>query len=218
MLLPDNCILVRKGVKHARLRVDENSQIRLIVPLSFSDQEINSLLDKKRKWINKNINFFESMTKIGLQRNQLLLHGNRYNYFYDNILKNEVIINHEFKTIRTGIDLLDEELQERWLKGLAKGFCINRLLELSERLSIPFNRHFIRNQKNKFGNCSKEKNISLNWRLIKAPMSVLDYIIVHELIHTLEMNHSKKFWSLVRAYYPDYKDAIEWLEKYGNSI
>jgi len=85
-------------------------------------------------------------------------------------------------------------------------------------MKLPFNKLFIRESKTKWGNCSKEKNISLNWKLIKAPDYVIDYIIIHELLHTVVMSHTHKFWTLLKSYYPDYKESIKWLEKYGNSL
>ncbi|MDP3445531.1 MAG: DUF45 domain-containing protein, partial [Ignavibacteria bacterium] len=94
MQLPDNYILIRKEVKHARLRVSEDGKVRIIAPPSFSEDDISSLLNKKAKWIAKNVKYFESMSKIELQRNQLLLFGNRYNYFYDTSFSQKVIINH----------------------------------------------------------------------------------------------------------------------------
>lgn len=63
-----------------------------------------------------------------------------------------------------------------------------------------------------------EKNISYNWRLIKAPLFVIDYLIVHELAHTVIMSHTNKFWTLLKSYYPNYREAITWLDKYGNSL
>jgi predicted metal-dependent hydrolase len=218
MQLPENYILIRKEVKHARLRVAEDGHIRIIVPYVFSDEDIYALIEKKQKWINKNLRFFEGMSRIELHRNQLLMFGNRYTYFYDTAFENKVVINHEYKTIQAKRDLLDIKIQAKWLKGIAKKHLTNRIEELSDKLGFTYNRLFIRNQKRKFGNCSKEKNISLNWRLIKAPLLVIDYIIIHELVHTLEMSHTKKFWTLMRSYYPDYKDAINWLDKYGNSL
>lgn len=218
MQLPENYLLIRKEVKHARLRVAEDGQIRMIVPFVFSDEDIYALIEKKQKWIDKNLRFFEGMSRIELQRNQLLMYGNRYTYFYETAFENKVVVNHEYKTIQAKRDLLDNEIQEKWLKGIAKKHLTNRIDELSTKLGLNYNRLFIRNQKRKFGNCSKEKNISLNWRLIKAPLMVIDYIIIHELVHTLEMSHNKKFWTFMRSYYPDYKDAIDWLDKYGNSL
>lgn len=218
MQLPENYILIEKEVKHARVRVSEDGNIRIIVPPSFTEEDIEALIQKKQRWIDKNLQFFKQMSKIELQRNQLLLYGNRYNYFYDSTFKHKIIIDHEFRTIRSKRDLLDIKVQERWYKNLARKHLIKRIDELSDKLNLKYNKLYIRNQRKKWGNCSKEKNISLNWRLIKAPTFVIDYIIIHELVHTIIMSHTQKFWTLLRTYYPEYRQAIEWLDKYGNSL
>lgn len=218
MQLPENYILIRKEVKHARLRVSEDGKVRIIAPPSFTEDDINSLLNKKSKWIAKNLQFFENMSEIELQRNQLLLFGNRYNYFYDTTFAQKVIINHEHKTITAKRDLLDLKIQGKWYRKVAKTYLTKRTEQLAEKLNFNFNKLYIRNQKNKWGNCSRDKNISLNWKLIKAPEYVIDYIIIHELLHTAVMEHTNKFWTLLKSYYPNYKESIIWLEKYGNSL
>lgn len=218
MQLPDNYILIEKDVKHARVRVSEDGAIRIIVPPSFSEDDIEALIQKKQRWIDKNLNFFSQMSKINLQRNQLLLYGNRYNYFYDSTFQQKVIVDHDYKTIRAKRDLLNIPVQEKWYRGIAKKHLTDRTIELSKKLNFKYNKLYIRNQRKKWGNCSNEKNISLNWRLIKAPLFVSDYIIVHELIHTVVMKHSPKFWTLLKSHYPDYRQAIDWLDKYGNNL
>lgn len=218
MQLPDNYILIRKEVKHARLRVSEDGKVRIIAPPSFSEDDISSLLNKKAKWIDKNVKYFEAMSKIELQRNQLLLFGNRYNYFYDISFSQKVIINNEHRTINAKRDLIDPNIQEKWYRNIAKKHLTKRTEQLSKKLNFTFNKLYIREERNKWGNCSTEKNISLNWKLIKAPEFVIDYIIIHELLHTAVMSHTNKFWTLLKSYYPDYKESIKWLEKYGNSL
>lgn len=218
MQLPVNYILIRKEVKHARLRVSEDGKVRIIAPPLFSDDDINSLLNKKSKWIARNMRFFENMSEIELQRNQLLLFGNRYNYFYDTTFAQKVIINHEHKTITAKRDLLDLKVQEKWYRKVAKKYLTKRTDQLAEKLNFNYNKLYIRNPRNKWGNCSRDKNISLNWKLIKAPEYVIDYIIIHELLHTAVMEHTNKFWTLLKSYYPNYKESIKWLEKYGNSL
>lgn len=218
MQLPDNYILIRKEVKHARLRVSEDGKVRIIAPPSFSEDDISSLLNKKAKWIAKNVKYFESMSKIELQRNQLLLFGNRYNYFYDTSFSQKVIINDEHRTITAKRDLTDPEIQEKWYRNVSKKHLTKRIEQLSRKLNFPYNKLYIRDERNKWGNCSNEKNISLNWKLIKAPEYVIDYIIIHELLHTVVMSHSNKFWTLLKSYFPEYKESIKWLDKYGNSL
>lgn len=129
-----------------------------------------------------------------------------------------MVINYEHKTICSDKDLLDKVIQEKWYQSIAKKHLTKRIEELANNLGFEYRKLFIRSQKKKLGNCSKEKNISLNWRLIKAPNVVIDYLIIHELVHTKIMNHSSKFWMLLKSVYPDYQDAITWVDKYGNSI
>jgi predicted metal-dependent hydrolase len=218
MLLPENYILIHKEVKHARVRVNEDGLIRIIIPPSFSEDDIEKLIQKKQRWIDKNLKFFQQMSKIQLQRNQLLLFGNRYNYFYDSTFEQKVIIDEKFKTIRAKRDLLEIAIQEKWYRGIAIRYLNSRTEQLATNLNFKYNKLYIRSQRKKWGNCSNEKNISLNWRLIKAPEFVIDYIIVHELIHTMVMKHTNKFWTLLKSHYPAYKEAIDWLDKYGNNL
>ena len=217
-MLPENCIVIRREVKNARLRVCEDGSVQLFVPMAFTDEEVEKLLEKKSKWIASKRQFFEQKTKIQLRRNEILLFGNRYAYFYSSKYKNKVVVNHESKTIQAKRDLLDATVQEKWLKSVAKSHIIERVETLSEALLLPYNKLYIRSQKRKWGNCSKEKNISINWRIIKAPEFVIDYIIIHELCHTIIMKHTVRFQTLLRSHCPDCEQAQAWLDKYGNSL
>jgi predicted metal-dependent hydrolase len=218
MELSENYVLQTKDVKHARVRVSEDGKVRVILPPSFSEEDIASLLSKKKRWIEKQLTFFKTKGKINLQRNQILLYGNRYAYYYDSTCGNKTIVDHDHLTIRSKGDLLDAEIQKNWMMSLAKKYLNSRIEELSGNLKFEYKKLYIRNQKTKWGNCSKEKNISFNWRLIKAPLFVIDYLIIHELVHTEIMNHTSRFWTMLKSHYPQYKEAVQWLDKYGNSL
>ncbi len=71
----------------------------------------------------------------------------------------------------------------------------------------------IRNQRTRWGSCSRSGRINLNWRLVLTPAPILDYVVVHELCHLIEPNHSPRFWTLVAATLPDYKNQRTWLAK-----
>lgn len=218
MTLPSNYIVEHRTVKHARLRVHEDGSVCLYVPQNFTEQEINKVLEMKASWIASKQQYFRQKGKILLRRNELLLFGNRYAYFYFSQYKNKVVVNEESRTIQARRNLLDMNVQEQWLKSVAKKYIYPRVVELSENLMLPFNRLFLRSQKSKWGNCSADKNISINWRIIKAPDFVIDYVIIHELCHTLIMKHTVKFETLLNSHCPNYKQAQAWLEKYGNSL
>ncbi len=218
MMMPENHTLHKKDIRHARIKVSEDGHVRVLVPHSFTDDDISALLTKKSKWIAKQQSFFSKKTRIELARNQLLLFGNRYSYFYDDTYSRKILVDHSFKTIRAKKNLLDPTVQKKWYKHQARKYLVTRTEELAERLHFNYKAIYIRDQKTKLGNCSDDRNISLNWRLVKAPTLVSDYIIIHELVHTKIMNHSGKFWTLLKSLYPDYKDAMNWLDRYGNSL
>ena len=218
MMMPENHTLQRKDIKHARIKVSEDGNVRVLVPHSFTDDDISALIAKKSKWIAKQRSFFSKKSRIELARNQLLLFGNRYSYFYDDTYSRKIEVDHSHKTIRAKRDLLESATQKRWYKNEARKYLVSRTEELAERLHFKYKAIYIRDQRTKLGNCSDDRNISLNWRLVKAPTLVSDYIIIHELVHTKIMNHSGKFWTLLKSLYPDYKDAMNWLDKYGNSL
>lgn len=217
--LPKNHILERKKVKHARIKVDENKAVRIIVPDSFSDQEIDSLLHQKEKWIAEKLAYFNARAEsIKLHSNQILFLGEKYSYYHFSDLKRKVIINHEHKTIRSGLELLNPAVLAKWYRKQAREIILERLENYSQKHGFTYNKVFIRAQKSKWGNCSPKKNLSFNWRLIKAPLYAIDYIVVHELVHTHILNHTKQFWMKLKLIYPDYKKAVSWLDKNGNTL
>jgi hypothetical protein len=218
MTLPENYTVIRRDVRHARLRVHEDGTVQLFVPNKFTDEEVAKVIELKAQWVASKQQYFKQKGKILLRRNELLLFGNRYAYYYSSRYINKVVVNDESKTIQARRNLLDIPTQEKWLKYIAGVYIRPRVAELSEKLLLPFNRLFIRSQKRKWGNCSADKNISINWRIIKAPSFVIDYVITHELCHTVIMKHTVKFETLLNSHYPDYKQAQAWLEKYGNCL
>jgi hypothetical protein len=87
-----------------------------------------------------------------------------------------------------------------------------RTRELALLHGIAIHRVSVRAQKTRWGSCSARGTISLNWRLIQAPPRVVDYLIIHELMHRREMNHSARYWKLVAGAFPDYRRAEQWLK------
>ena len=93
----------------------------------------------------------------------------------------------------------------------AKEIIVARVKHWAPVLDLEYRRVFIKDQRTLWGSCSGRKNLNFNWRLAAAPPEALDYVVIHELCHLREMNHSKKFWDLVRAACPDYKVRRRWL-------
>jgi predicted metal-dependent hydrolase len=107
-------------------------------------------------------------------------------------------------------DPLAEQLRQRAVDELPP-----QLLFLAATHGIAVTRVSIRNQRSRWGACSAQGSITLNWRLILVPDFVREYVMLHELMHRRELNHSKRFWGHVRAACPRYREARQWLLREG---
>ena len=105
-------------------------------------------------------------------------------------------------------------LHDNYDKNLARKMLIDRLIKISKKTGLSFNKVSIRNQKTRWGSCSFANNISLNIKLINLPEKLIDYVIYHELVHTVEKNHSSNFWNLLNHYLPESKKLNKELNNY----
>lgn len=88
----------------------------------------------------------------------------------------------------------------------------------AEQMNVDYEQLQIRNQRTKWGSCSTSGIIGLNWRLMMAPSEIIDYIIIHELAHLQEPNHTDAFWALVSQHDPEYKQHATWLDEHGTDL
>ena len=107
----------------------------------------------------------------------------------------------------------NKSVQEVFYRALAGDEIRERFSRVSASLPFRYNRVFIRSQKTRWGTCSSKGNLSFNWRLIKCPYPIWDYLFIHELYHTVHMNHSPDFWQLVNTHYPRLEEARIWIRE-----
>lgn len=110
------------------------------------------------------------------------------------------------------------KLFKDWYIAKAKEKIIPRSHFYATHMCVSFNRVLSSNLRYRWGSRTRNDNLNFNWRLIKAPMRVIEYVIVHEPTHLLETNHTSKFWGIIRAQLPDYLKSKEWLKGNGNLL
>jgi predicted metal-dependent hydrolase len=126
------------------------------------------------------------------------------------------IAGHELLVILpTGFDGDLKEVIKEWMRREATEVIGRETGELAEVIGVRYTRVIIRDQKTKWGSCSRKGNLSFNWRLILFPDEILRYVIIHELCHLRHFNHSERFWGMVEEYDPRFRDSVNWLKKYG---
>jgi len=107
---------------------------------------------------------------------------------------------------------------ERWFRTQAEGLIAAKAAAVSAGLGLAYRRLTIRGQRTRWGSCSRLGNLSFNWKLMLAPEPVIDYVVVHEIAHLKEMNHSKRFWKLVADNCPQWREHRTWLKKHESEL
>src|SRR5688572_6413566 len=100
----------------------------------------------------------------------------------------------------------------------ARGLVTVLAEEEADRIGVEYERIRIGGQRTLWGSCSARGTLSFNWRLVLAPLEVLDYVIVHELCHLRVPNHSRRFWALVERHRPGWRDERDWLREFGPEL
>ena len=177
-------------VRHPRarryvIRVGNDGTVRVTVPRRGSKREARAFADREAAWIEKQWRRIEDERRRGERSER------------------------DRSTTICGAGVTAED--QRVLRRRAKRELPPRLLELAARHRLIVSRVSIRNQRWRWGSCSRNGHICLNWRLVTMPESVRDYVLIHELMHLKRMDHSPRFWRLVAAACPDYQDARRWL-------
>ena len=112
-------------------------------------------------------------------------------------------------------DASSRDLLERWYRREARAIIGARATAHAMTLGVTFTRLTIRDGRSRWGSCSSTGSLNFSWRLVLAPPTVLDYVVIHELAHRRELNHSPRFWAIVAAHCPEYRARQRWLKDEG---
>jgi hypothetical protein len=212
--------------KHVRLEVRQQTGLTVVTPNSYKLKHLSALLESKGNWILDKLTkygqvqslFDEKETKSGdtipyLGRNlEVVTRQNRKNVNSVKLDRNKLVV-----TIGSANSRLNLVL-EQWYRMQAAKLIKEKADKLSARLGLTYNRIIIREQKTRWGSCSHKGNLSFNWKLIMAPEPVIDYVIIHELAHLKEMNHTKRFWELVAEHCPRWREHKKWLKEHETEL
>ncbi len=225
--------IVRSDRKTIGLEVSHDKGLLIRVPKRVSQKKIKEVIREKNRWITRKL---EEVKKIKPTPDPLeFVTGEKIPYlgkYYkiivkavQNCKKPEVVFDFDNFLITINCDLKKEERRqiiknalEAWYKKQAWLVINDRINIFKEKIPREPVRVRIKKQKKRWGSCSSKGNLNFNWKLIMAPMSIIDYLVVHELVHLVHPNHSKEYWNLVELTIPDYQDSKQWLKINGNLL
>ena len=198
--------IIRSKRKTLSLTIDENAELVIRAPLRLSIKKIQDFINEKESWINRKQAIIQNQIKdVTSNQNKLLYLGSLFPININQSATKDLMFTGE-EFIANSIEPNPLSLSiKKWYKKKFREIAIPRVTYFAEQHNLMVNQIRIKNQKTMWGSCSSKNNINLNYLLLMAPMKVIDYVIIHELVHTIHRNHSLDFWSLVESIMPDYK-------------
>ncbi|MBU1017690.1 M48 family metallopeptidase [Patescibacteria group bacterium] len=222
-------ILFKKSrrAKRFRLQLDSAGQFILTAPLLTPKWVAHLFLKKHVGWIEKQVKKVD--TQKVLRPSFHYRTGDTFYYFGEpvtltikpsdrkrptiKIRGNEMLITlYRHITEAEGLNAVKKTIK-KFYREKAEEVIHDRLQFFNEHYGFHYNRVTLRDQKSRWGSCSRLKNLNFNWRLIMAPIEIIDYVVAHELCHLKEMNHSSRYWALVTQAIPDHKERRKWLRE-----
>ena len=217
-------LLVHPRARNYRITVTDEQMVRLTMPLRGSRRRAIEFLQNQRLWVLRNLRKAAERPRhirAKLREGALvLLRGQKVRVgIHASRQEREITLDslrHPLTHAAKGMDL--HHPVTNLLRQTAEEELPPRVFELAARHRIRVGKVTVRDQKTRWGSCSPNGNISLNWRLIQMPPDVSDYVILHELMHRRVMNHSPRFWKHVQAVCPQYREAEAWLREHKDRL
>jgi len=202
--------------------VDRDRSVLVRAPLSTSIEIIDIEIQKRKRLLQKKIDHnqkypFEKPTKEFISGETLMYLGKNYKLLVTEEECDGVQFDNKFFINSSNQKQANKLLKEWYIKS-AKEIIVPKAISIAKQIGVTYNNINILDLKFRWGSCTPKDNIHLNWRLIKAPITVIEYIIVHELTHLLEANHTLEFWNRVSAQLPTYEKAKMWLKENGHEL
>lgn len=206
------------------IRIQPPDKIMVIAPVGLSKDIIIKEVQGKADWIIKKLSEYDNMKYKNVKKEYIngedfMYLGNHYPLLIKDAKYKIPRVDFEENTITIYTSIKEEEklknALEKWYREQALEVIIERMKYYQPYFKVKPSSIVIKEQKKRWGSCTSKKKLLFNWRLIMAPMTVIDYVIVHEMCHMVHMDHSKSFWNLVESILPDYKDRKKWLKLNG---
>jgi predicted metal-dependent hydrolase len=205
--------------KTLTITVERDRSVVVTAPEGTSPEKIQQIVESRKLWIYEKTRHHQKYSPLPHPPGKELVSGESLPYlgrqYRIELTEDERSIRFEQKfLIPSGLGNKSEVFR-KWFMAKAEEKILPRVALHARNLGVTYKQAKIGDGKYRWGSCTPNDNVIFNWRLIKAPMFVIDYVVVHELAHLIESNHTPEFWNIVRAQAPTMEKAKAWLQKHG---
>jgi predicted metal-dependent hydrolase len=213
-------VRVSPRARRLRLVVRAGRPLEVTVPRGTRERTLRRFLDDHAGWIGARLEEARERAarvhRLGLaQPGSVVLAGHRIPVVRGNGLRPSAVLR-DGRLAVSGPD--PAAAVERWYRREARTLLEASAAREAARLGLSYARIAVRDQRTRWGSCSTRGTLSFNWRLALTPPEVLDYVVVHELLHLVEHNHSRRFWRLLDVHRPGWRDHAGWLREHAEEL
>jgi len=213
--------VIRSKRKTLALIVKPDGSLIVRVPLRASEKSIREFIEQHAEWIKKKqaeaLATLPPAPKQYVPGEMFMFLGNAYPLEIVKGQKKPLLLKENFKLAESALGNAALAF-ERWYRAQARQILNERVSLYASQYDFQYKKIGITSARLRWGSCSANGSLNFSWRLILAPMEAVDYVVVHELAHTVFHNHSKRFWKKVEKIMPDYKERRKWLRKNGQGL
>ena len=208
--------------KTLNISVERDRSIIVRAPHYLTAEKIDKVVQSKRQWIKEKLNHtqkypIQSDSKEFVSGETLMYLGKNYQLLIVDEEIEGIELDQRFKISKSNQPKANE-LFKKWYLNQALKKIEPLATKYAKSLGVEYNQFKTSEMKYRWGSCTPANNIIFNWRIIKAPMYVLEYLVAHELVHLMEDNHTPRFWNILSIQVPNYERAKNWLKKNGQLL
>jgi predicted metal-dependent hydrolase len=208
--------IIFSGRRTVSLIINKEGELVVRAPKRVPEYEIQRMVESRRGWILKHLEkaaLKKPTTKQYINGQKFWYLGKEYELKILEGYRSRIeFINNTFYISKSNLHK-GKSFFEKWYRNQAKDVISSRAVFYSGLMKTEYKSLKITGANTRWGSCSALGNINFSYRLVMAPISVVDYVVVHELAHLQHRNHSKSFWELVGKFYPNFKEARKWLNQ-----
>ena len=217
MIAIDELVRTQRGT--LAIIVEEDGRVVVRAPLRLKAASIDEFVTAREKWIRTKQEQARArasrfVPKRYVSGEEFLYLGDAYRLEIEDRQSRPLIFNSGFHLSRAATARA-EAVFERWYRRQAMRVITERVAVHAAVNGFEFSKIKITSARKRWGSCGSGGNLSFAWRLVMAPLPIIDYVVVHELVHVRHRNHSKRFWSKVKSILPDYRQREDWMDEHG---
>ena len=206
----------RSNRRTVALHIQPDATVLVKAPNRMPQRQIDSFIEEHKEWIAKRLAVVEERLKHRRNEDEYFFLGKTLKLTPGNY--KEIAVKEDKLLFPVALMFRKEKELTVWYRKQAKNIISEQVKSYALQMKAEYKEITFSDTKSQWGRCTHDNRLQFSWRLVMAPMLVINYVIIHELSHTFEKNHTQMFWMKVRNFNPSYRQQIKWLKEHGASL